>query len=174
VLLNKQIFLKYLFKLFPYNFVYIIFKASGDALVSLKEMHCLQPRGRYEIKLYSQFIHLRGKTYDYSVPKENFVRFYLLPHPDERQIFFVLQVNPPITHGQTRYYFIILLFNNEDEINLDLNCSEQMLLENYNGAITKNMSGLTFEVVTKLYKVCYYFCFFVFTRSKYKFKTSSV
>lgn len=65
-------------------------------------------RGRYSIKIYPSFLQLHGKTYDYKIPHTSVLRLFLLPHNDQRQMLFVIQLDPPLRQGQTRYYFVIL------------------------------------------------------------------
>ena len=36
--------------------------SSGDAIAIFREIHCLSPRGRYDIKIYPTYIHLHGKV----------------------------------------------------------------------------------------------------------------
>jgi len=38
-----------------------VINVSGDALAIFREIHCLNPRGRYDIKVYSSFFQLHGK-----------------------------------------------------------------------------------------------------------------
>ncbi|GIY29907.1 FACT complex subunit SSRP1 [Caerostris darwini] len=45
-----------------------IIQATGDAIVTFKELQCLTPRGRYDIKVFPSFIQLHGKTFDYKIP----------------------------------------------------------------------------------------------------------
>lgn len=130
-----------------------IIQATGDAIVTFKELQCLTPRGRYDIKVFPSFIQLHGKTFDYKIPLSTVLRLFLLPHKDNRQTFFVLSLDPPIKQGQTRYHFLILLFNKEDEISLELGLSEEDIKEKYDDKLQKEMSGRTFEVITHIMKV---------------------
>lgn len=129
--------------LFDINNTGVLFnlQVTGDEIVEFKEMHCLQPRGRYDLKLYPTFIHFHGKTFDYKVPISTVYRMFLLPHRDNRSIFFVLNVDPPIKHGQTRYHFVILQFDKNSELTVELKLSEEDLQKKYEGKLTKEMSG---------------------------------
>ena len=53
---------------------------SGDAIAIFREISCLSPRGRYDIKIFPTYIHLHGKTFDYKIPATSMVRLFLLPH----------------------------------------------------------------------------------------------
>ncbi|XP_041456015.1 FACT complex subunit SSRP1-like isoform X1 [Lytechinus variegatus] len=129
-----------------------IIQATGDAICSLEEIPCLTPRGRYDIKIFPTFLQLHGKTFDYKIPFTTVLRLFLLPHKDNRQMFFVMSLDPPIVQGQTRYHFLILSFNKEDTLALELNLTEDELEQKYEGKLTKEMSGPMFEIVSRIMK----------------------
>jgi structure-specific recognition protein 1 len=97
-------------------------------------------------------MHLHGKTYDYKIPYTTVIRLFLLPHPDNRQMFFVIHLDPPIRQGQTRYHFLILTFNVDDEIEVDLSLTEEELKQRYDGKLQKEMAGPVFQVVSRVMK----------------------
>lgn len=47
-------------------------------------------RGRYDIKVFQTFFQLHGKTFDYKIPMSTVLRLFLLPHKDNRQMFFIV------------------------------------------------------------------------------------
>nr|KAG5686580.1 hypothetical protein BaRGS_005151 [Batillaria attramentaria] len=130
-----------------------IIQATGDAIVTLSEVQCLTPRGRYDLKLYPSFLQLHGKTFDYKIPYTTILRLFLLPHKDGRQMFFVVSLDPPIKQGQTRYHFLILLFNKEDEMTVEMVMSEEDLASKYDDKLQKEMTGLEYELVSRIFKV---------------------
>lgn len=67
-----------------------VIQATGDAICIFRELQCLTPRGRYDIRIYPTFLHLHGKTFDYKIPYTTVLRLFLLPHKDQRQMFFVV------------------------------------------------------------------------------------
>jgi len=129
-----------------------IIQATGESIATFTELQCLTPRGRYDIKIFPTFIQLHGKTFDYKIPLTTILRLFRLPHKDQRQVFFVLSLDPPIKQGQTRYQFLILLFNKEEEITLDVTLSDE-LKEKYEGKLEETMSGSTVEVLGQIMKV---------------------
>ncbi|XP_014674263.1 PREDICTED: FACT complex subunit SSRP1-like [Priapulus caudatus] len=129
-----------------------VIQATGDAIVTFKEVQCLTPRGRYDIKIFATFLQLHGKTFDYKIPLSTVLRLFLLPHKDQRQMFFVVSLDPPIKQGQTRYHFMILQFNREDEETLELTISEEEIKEKYDGKLSQEMSGPTYEIVSRVMK----------------------
>ncbi|XP_075959265.1 FACT complex subunit SSRP1a [Anarhichas minor] len=129
-----------------------VIQATGDAVCIFKELQCLTPRGRYDIRIYPTFLHLHGKTFDYKIPYTTVLRLFLLPHKDQRQMFFVISLDPPIKQGQTRYHFLILLFSKEEELSLSLNMSEEDVERRFEGKLSKNMSGSLYEMVSRVMK----------------------
>ncbi|XP_031415591.1 FACT complex subunit SSRP1 isoform X2 [Clupea harengus] len=129
-----------------------VIQATGDAVCVFKELQCLTPRGRYDIRIYPTFLHLHGKTFDYKIPYTTVLRLFLLPHKDQRQMFFVISLDPPIKQGQTRYHFLILLFSKEEDIHLTLNMSEEEVEKRFEGKLSKNMSGSSYEMVSRVMK----------------------
>ncbi|KPI95662.1 PREDICTED: FACT complex subunit Ssrp1 [Papilio xuthus] len=130
-----------------------VISVSGDAIAIFRELQCLTPRGRYDIKVFQTFFQLHGKTFDYKIPMSTVLRLFLLPHKDTRQMFFVVSLDPPIKQGQTRYHYLVLLFGIEEETSLELPFTEEELTEKYEGKISKELSGPTYEVLAKIMKV---------------------
>lgn len=130
-----------------------VISVSGDAIAIFREIQCLTPRGRYDIKVFQSFFQLHGKTFDYKIPLSTVLRLFLLPHKDNRQMFFVISLDPPIKQGQTRYHFLVLLFGMEEETSIELPFSEEELKEKYENKLTKELSGPVYEVLGKIMKV---------------------
>ncbi|XP_071516911.1 FACT complex subunit Ssrp1 [Panulirus ornatus] len=129
-----------------------VITATGDALAIFREVQCLTPRGRYDIKIYPTFIQLHGKTFDFKIPVTTVLRLFLLPHLDQRQHFFVVSLDPPIKQGQTRYPYLILLFSGDDMDHIELPLTEEELQDKYEGRLDKEISGLQFEIISKMFK----------------------
>lgn len=127
--------------------------STGTDLASFREITSLSPRGRYDIKMYPTFIHLHGKTFDYKIPVSTVMRLFLLPHKDQRQMFFCVNLDPPIKQGQTRYHYLVLSFMQDEETEIELELTDEELKEKYDGKLEKEMKGPTFELVSKLMKV---------------------
>jgi len=129
-----------------------IIQATGDAIVTFSEVACLTPRGRYSIRVYPTFLQLHGKTYDYKIPHTTVLRLFLLPHQDNRFMFFVISMDPPLRQGQTRYPFLILQFERDEEMTCKLNLTEDEIENKYNNKLSQEMSGSIFEVVSRVLK----------------------
>ncbi|XP_072279286.1 FACT complex subunit SSRP1 [Pyxicephalus adspersus] len=99
-----------------------VIQATGDAVCIFRELQCLTPRGRYDIRIYPTFLHLHGKTFDYKIPYTTVLRLFLLPHKDQRQMFFVNK-------------------NYWEEVE-----------KRFEGKLKKNMSGCLYEMVSRVMK----------------------
>jgi structure-specific recognition protein 1 len=130
-----------------------IVQATGDAIASFSEMQCLTPRGRYNIKVYPTFLGAHGKTYDYKIPFTTITRCFLLPHNDQRQLFLVLGLDPPIRQGQTRYPFFIIQMQKDETCELTLAMSEDELKDKYGGKLSQELEGPLYEVFARLMRV---------------------
>lgn len=129
-----------------------VISVSGDAIAIFREIPCLTPRGRYDIKVFQTFFQLHGKTFDYKIPMSTVLRLFALPHKDGRQNFFVISLDPPIKQGQTRYPYLVLLFGQDEETSIELPFTEEELQEKYEGKLSKELSGPTWEVLGKIMK----------------------
>ena len=114
---------------------------------------CIVDRGKYDMEMFDQFLTLRGQSYNYKIPYSTVSRLFLLPRPGQTMISFVISVNPPIRQGKTGYQHLITTFPAHDEISVNLNISDEVLASEYNGKLEKEMSGPTYEVLTKVFKV---------------------
>ncbi|KAK4874995.1 hypothetical protein RN001_011417 [Aquatica leii] len=129
-----------------------VISVSGDAIAIFREIHCLTPRGRYDIKIFQTFFQLHGKTFDYKIPMSTVLRLFLLPHKDNRQMFFVISLDPPIKQGQTRYHFLVLLFGVDERTSIELPFTEEEIKEKYENKLEKELEGPTYEVLGKVMK----------------------
>ena len=125
---------------------------SGDAIAIFREISCLSPRGRYDIKIFPTYIHLHGKTFDYKIPSSSVMRLFLLPHKDQRQMHFAVNLDPPIKQGQTRYHFLVFNFKVDDEEEIELPFSEEEVKEKFDGKLEREIHGKTYEVISKILK----------------------
>nr|AAA28914.1 single-stranded recognition protein [Drosophila melanogaster] len=130
-----------------------VISASGESIAIFREIQILTPRRRYDIKIFSTFFQLHGKTFDYKIPMDSVLRLFMLPHKDSRQMFFVLSLDPPIKQGQTRYHYLVLLFAPDEETTIELPFSEAELRDKYEGKLEKEISGPVYEVMGKVMKV---------------------
>jgi structure-specific recognition protein 1 len=122
-------------------------------LVTLQEILCATPRGRYDIKVFANRLAFHGKSYDYKIPFNTISRMFLLPHKDQRHVFFVLSIQPPIRQGQTRYPFIVLECLADDEVSLELTGTEQHLERLCTDKENRIIQGRLYEILSKIFRI---------------------
>ena len=67
-------------------------------------------------------------------------------------MFAISSVDPPIKQGQTRYPFLVLQFDKDEEMSVHLNISEEDLEKEYENKLQAEMSGPTYEVISRVFK----------------------
>lgn len=129
-----------------------ITQVVGKVIVSFAEVLFLTPRGRYDIDMYENFLRLRGKTYDYKLQYTQILRIFSLPKLDGMHHLLILQVNPPLRQGQTQYSFLTLQFDEQEELEVELNVDDEEYEEKYKGKVNKVYSSSSHLVVSNLIK----------------------
>ncbi|KAI7834425.1 hypothetical protein BX661DRAFT_139106 [Kickxella alabastrina] len=127
-------------------------QVSGDSIVQFPEILCLTPRGRYHIDMFSHFLRLRGKTYDYKIPYENVQRLFLVSKPDELHMMFLVGLNPPIRQGQTRYPYLVLQFVRDEESAVDLNLQVDDQARALEGRLRAHYDEPLYRIVANVFK----------------------
>lgn len=102
--------------------------------------------------MYETSFRLRGKTYDYKIQYENVKKFFLLPKPDEIHHLIVIGLEPPLRQGQTKYPFLVMQFKREEDMEFDLNITEEHLKEKYEGKLQLHYEDPAHRVVTQIFK----------------------
>lgn len=127
-------------------------QGSGEAIVSFGDILFLTPRGRYDIDMYPTSLRLRGKTYDYKIQYKQIERIFSLPKPDEAHHLLVLQIDPPLRQGQTRYPFLVIQFSKEEEIELELNVSDEEYEQKYKDRLKRTYDAPIHLVMSHCFK----------------------
>jgi structure-specific recognition protein 1 len=102
------------------------------------------------VDMYENSFRMRGKTYDYKVPYDSIKRFMVLPKPDEIHQMICLGLDPPLRQGQTRYPFIVMQFRLEEEVELDLNISNETINEKYQGKLQGHYEASQHHIVSEV------------------------
>ncbi|BGP11492.1 FACT complex subunit POB3 [Rhodotorula toruloides] len=126
---------------------------AGETICTLPEVLCTTPRGRFDIDIYADFMRLRGKTYDYRVTYQQVQRLFLLPKPDDIHSQLVVNIDPPIRQGQTRYPYLVMQFNKDEVMELELNLDEETIRDKYDGNLKQKYDDRGYEVVSLLFRV---------------------
>lgn len=127
-------------------------QVAGEAIVSFSDVLFLTPRGRYDIDMYPTSLRLRGKTYDYKIQYKQIERIFSLPKPDDVHHLVVLQIDPPLRQGQTRYPFLVLQFSREEETELELNLPDDLYEQKYKERLKKTYDSQTHLVMSHCLK----------------------
>lgn len=125
---------------------------AGDTVATFQDVLHLTPRGRFDIDMYLSSFRLRGKTYDYKVQYDAVKKFMVLPKPDDVHFLLTIGLDPPLRQGQTRYPFVVMQFKRDDESTIDLNMSEEMRKEQYDGKLESHYEEPMHQVVTKIFR----------------------
>ncbi|KAI0629734.1 structure-specific recognition protein-domain-containing protein [Trametes polyzona] len=124
-------------------------QVAGDIILSFDEVNVQTPRGRYDVDMYPEFLRLRGRTYDYKIMYGSISKLFLLPK-DDQHVLFILGLSVPIRQGQTRYQYLVMQFNREEEITAELNMAEEEIAKYEK--LKKNYEDPTFEVVSGVFR----------------------
>ncbi|GMM35947.1 FACT complex subunit [Saccharomycopsis crataegensis] len=128
-------------------------QVSGDAIVSFSDVFFLTPRGRYDLDMYASSLRLRGKTYDNKVQFRAIERIFSLPKPDDVHHLVVVQVDPPLTQGQTRYSFLTMQFPREELMDVELNIPEEEYDAKYKDKLKRSFEDeKTHTVISQCFK----------------------
>lgn len=126
-------------------------EVAGDTFATFLDILHLTPRGRFDIDLYEKSFRLRGKTYDYKISYDSAKRFFLLPKPDDMHQLLCIGLDPPLRQGQTRYPFIVMQFKRDEEVNIELNMTEEDLKNKYAGKLQSRYEAPIGNVVAKIF-----------------------
>jgi structure-specific recognition protein 1 len=122
---------------------------EGEGICAFPETLMLVPRGRFTVDVLPRALKISGKTHDYKLSYTSFTGLFALPNPDQRQVFFVLGLDPPIRQGQTSYPHLVAQFPSdaEDET-FDLNLDDELLKAH--PKLAREMSGPPLKVLSRL------------------------
>ncbi|PRT54005.1 FACT complex subunit POB3 [Wickerhamiella sorbophila] len=125
---------------------------SGSEIVAFADILFLTPRGRYDMDMYEDSFRLRGKSYDYKIGYNTIQRIFVLPKPDDTHNLVILQLDPPLRQGQTRYPFLIMQFLRDEDLETTLNVDDEEFNSKYNGRLEKSYDAAAYQVISNLFK----------------------
>ncbi|KAI9775327.1 MAG: FACT complex subunit [Candelina submexicana] len=125
---------------------------AGDTFATFLDILHLTPRGRYDIDMYENSFRLRGKTYDYKIQYDSIKKLMLLPKPDDLHVLMTIGLEPPLRQGQTRYPFLVMQFKNEEDINLEMNMTEELLQSERYSKLQAQYEDKGHVVLSKVFK----------------------
>ncbi|TAQ85789.1 hypothetical protein B7494_g5885 [Chlorociboria aeruginascens] len=127
-------------------------EVAGITFATFLDVLHLTPRGRFDIDMYENSFRLRGKTYDYKIPYDHIKKFMYLPKPDDLHIMICVGLDPPLRQGQTRYPFLVMQFKKDEEVTIDLNMTEDLMKEKYDGKLLPHYEQPIHNVVTQVFR----------------------
>jgi structure-specific recognition protein 1 len=69
------------------------------------------------------------QTQDFKIRYASISRLFILPKSSTPHTLVVIGLDPPIRKGQTYYSYLLCQFNNADELQLELNMSDELLAQ---------------------------------------------
>ncbi|MCJ1243118.1 FACT complex subunit [Trapelia coarctata] len=127
-------------------------EVAGDTYATFLDVLHLTPRGRFDVDMYEKSFRLRGKTYDYKVLYESIKKFMILPKPDDLHTLICIGLEPPLRQGQTRYPFLVMQFKSDEEVELDINMTEEMIKEKYEGRLQPHYEQAQHSIVAQVFR----------------------
>lgn len=102
--------------------------------------------------MYENSFRLRGKTYDYKIQYDTLKKIMVFPKPDELHFMMCVGLDPPLRQGQTRYPFLVMQFKKDEEVTIDLNMTEELLNEKYQGKLSPRYEQPLHQVVSNVFR----------------------
>lgn len=65
---------------------------------------------------------------------------------------YVIALNQPVRIGQSLHHYIVMLFKKDIEVEVEIDLEEEEIQERYGDHLAKHITGLLFEVVSRLIK----------------------
>eukprot|EP00879_Flechtneria_rotunda_P026994 GHRR01028848.1.p1 GENE.GHRR01028848.1~~GHRR01028848.1.p1 ORF type:complete len:661 (+),score=230.98 GHRR01028848.1:215-2197(+) len=117
---------------------------SADAVATFDDVAVLAPRGRFTVEMHPSFLKLVGQTQDFKIRYTSIGRLFILPKSATPHTLVVIGLDPPIRKGQTYYSYLLCQFNNDEDVTMELDISEELLAqknEKCGGKLLRTMSG---------------------------------
>ncbi|MCJ1306497.1 FACT complex subunit [Agyrium rufum] len=127
-------------------------EVAGDTFATFLDVLHLTPRGRFDVDMYEKSFRLRGKTYDYKILYDSIKKFMLLPKPDDLHVLITIGLDPPLRQGQTRYPFLVMQFKKDDEVELELNMTKEMMEEKYQGKLSTHYEAPQSSIIAQVFR----------------------
>ncbi|ELQ76206.1 Nucleosome-binding factor SPN, POB3 subunit [Trachipleistophora hominis] len=122
------------------------------SIITFETLNNVSPRGKSDYIFSENYIRILGRTYEHKVLYSSIKKIIVLEQ--EKVVNIIINVDPSIKQGQTRYNFINLLFEkgiDEDfelELDSDLRSKYPSLEEKYNGELYETFIKII-ELFTK-------------------------
>jgi hypothetical protein len=92
---------------------------------------------------------LYGKTYTFKILYKSISNLFLLQKPSN-QLVFVVHLDPAIRQSSTLYSFLLMQFDESQEMELAPNLDPKIIREQYAGEFSEKMEGAAYDIVTRM------------------------
>ncbi|EJW04882.1 hypothetical protein EDEG_00102 [Edhazardia aedis USNM 41457] len=130
-------------------------KSGGlnEEIVTFETLQSVVPRGKNDYIFYTNLFKMVGSTYEHKVLYSSIKNVFML-EKDLNEVFAAIHIDPPIRQGQTRYNFVVLIFNKEELEDFSLKLTEEnklkypQLKETYSGPVYETFIDVLCHVVS--------------------------
>ena len=110
------------------------------------------PRGKYSVDLFPAYLKLHSKTFQYKILYKFIQKMFLFANPGTQQHYFVIGLNPPVRQGRTAYPYLLVQFDDKEEMEEQFNIDAETCATKYKDLMEPTMRGPAHEVVTRVFK----------------------
>ncbi|VWU51354.1 FACT complex subunit SSRP1, putative [Hepatocystis sp. ex Piliocolobus tephrosceles] len=122
--------------------------SKSECITTLSNIALLVPRGRYDIEMFIKTFKLRGKSFDFTIQYTNINKILLVPKVKSTQYVLIFGLSNKIKQGQTEYPFVLIQLNSDDDIDIDINASDEILTKY---KLEKSISGKSHEIIPRIF-----------------------
>jgi len=119
----------------------------GEAIARITDVPVVAPRGKHDFEFFAQTVKVHGKTQNYTIKYRNIARIFLLEMPTGKDISVVIGLDQPLRHGQQLHPFLVLNFDKDRKVPLDL--PEEKMKQ---WSVTQGEEHPVYSLVGKLFK----------------------
>eukprot|EP00040_Diaphanoeca_grandis_P026865 m.151423 g.151423 ORF g.151423 m.151423 type:complete len:891 (-) comp30759_c4_seq2:2534-5206(-) len=97
-------------------------ESQAKSIATIPMIMSMIHRSKYDFEFLPDYVRMRSKAFEFKIQYSQVRRLFKLAQPDRTADFFVLQLDPPLTHNLKKHHLITLLIPQGDEIdNLPIN-----------------------------------------------------
>lgn len=128
--------------------------ANDSALQPIARFQLMfqSPRGKYSVDLFPTYLKLHSKTFQYKILYKFIQKMFLFANPGTAQHYFVIGLNPPVRQGRTAYPYLLVQFDDKEEMEEAFNIDAETCATKYKDVMEPTMRGAAHDVVTRVFK----------------------
>lgn len=97
---------------------------KSKEVVTFDSLQCVLPRGKNGYVFYLNFFKMIGSTYEHKIFYKSVKKIFYL-EKDNKECYLALSIDPPIRQGQTSYFHVVMVFNNNEEEDFEVTVSSE-------------------------------------------------